>query len=109
MKTLSIDPRLPVNQGINPNHPMVLRHNAIYNGAISTITEGMQQVGLMVNPYGTAPLSGYPGIWAPSSNPIRVQISNDIGSIPIDYSYTPEPGANLVPLFGLIPSATTFL
>ena len=88
---------------------MVLRHTAIYNGALSTITEGMQTVGLMVNPYGTAPLSGYLGIWSPTANPIRVQLTNDIGAIPVDYSYTPEPGANLVPLLGLVPAALNHL
>ena len=109
MNRLSIDPRPPINQGIDTNNATVVWHTAIYNGALSTITEGMQTVGLMVNPYGTAPLSGYLGIWSPTSNPIRVQLANDIGAIPVDYSYTPEPGANLVPLLGLVPAALNHL
>lgn len=109
MKRVSTDPRPPINQGIDTNNATVLRHNAIYNGALSTITEGMQIVGLMVNPYGTAPLSGYLGIWSPTANPIRVQLTNDVGAIPVDYSYTPEPGANLVPLLGLVPAALNHL
>lgn len=109
MQIRNHDPRPPINQGIDTNNAMVLQHTAIYNGALSTITEGMQTVGLMVNPYGTAPLSGYLGIWSPTSNPIRVQLTNDIGAIPVDYSYTPEPGANLVPLLGLVPAALNHL
>jgi len=109
MQVRNNDPRPSINQGIDTNNAMVLRHTAIYNGALSTITEGMQTVGLMINPYGTAPLSGYLGIWSPTTNPIRVQLTNDIGAIPVDYNYTPEPGANLVPLLGLVPAALNHL
>ena len=105
MSTKATEPRPPVNQGIDTNNATVLRHNQIYETLLSHVTEGSGNVYLSVNPYGTAPLSGYLGLWATSVNPVGVRITDDIGSIPVEYSYTPVIGANLVPLVGLSPEA----
>ncbi|MDR1913915.1 MAG: aryl-sulfate sulfotransferase [Clostridiales bacterium] len=101
MNKLSDAPRPPINQGIDKDNQMVLRHTTIYNSLLAHITEDLGDAYYAINPYGTAPLSGYIGVWAKDTSPIRVQISDDIGSIPVDYSYTPTAGANLIPLLGI--------
>lgn len=105
MNSKSTTPRPPINQGIDINNQMVIRHTTIYNSLLSHVTEGSPTAGWSHNPYGTAPLSGYLGVWSTSTNPIRVQISDDIGSVSVDYTYTPVIGANLIPIVGFSPDA----
>ena len=109
MERLSIDPRPPIHQGVDLNNFTVLQHTAIHDILLSHITPGTGNVYISINPYGTAPLSGYVGVWAVTTNPIQIHIIDDLGSIPIDYNYTPALGANLIPLVGLSPGAANEL
>lgn len=103
------NPRPPVNQGIDLNHPLVLGHRATYEAALASLHEGMKGIGVIVNPYGTAPLAGYIGMWSADGAAVQIELTNDIGAIPAAYSYTPKAGANLIPLLGLLPAAINHL
>lgn len=103
MFTKSIAPRTPLNQGVDLNNKIVQSHNEIYDKILNSVPKGTKSVSTYMNPYGTAPLSGYLGIWTDAIDPVNIKISDDNGSIPVDYNYTPLVGANLIPLLGLVP------
>lgn len=58
-------PRESINQKIDTNNALVLNHNAIYEQRLAEITQSntCDKAIVTVNPYGTAPLSLYLGIW----------------------------------------------
>lgn len=105
MKQISIDPRRSVKQGIDLNHETVKRHTEIYNKLIEDIPRSSQGT-VWLNPYGTAPLSGYLGIWSESEEKIQIYITDNIGkSIPACYIWNTVKGANLIPILGMVPGS----
>lgn len=59
------EPRMPVNQKIDVDNATVLSHNAIYQTLLSAVVETNDYDNAIVtlDPYSTAPLSLYLGIW----------------------------------------------
>ncbi|MGC0590694.1 arylsulfatase, partial [Salmonella enterica] len=57
-------PRAPMNQKIDTDNAMVQNHNAIYQQLLDQIREDNTYTHAVItlNPYGTAPLSLYPGV-----------------------------------------------
>ena len=108
MKKLSIAPRPPINQGVDTNNQMVQQHTSIYNSMISQI--GPVGATFYLNPYGTAPLSGVLAVFLTNLEQVRVQISDNINSIPVEYYFTPQfSGPTLIPIIGFAPAATNTL
>lgn len=64
-------PRAPVNQKIDTDNAMVQNHNAIYQQLLAQIREDNTYTHAVItlNPYGTAPLSLYLGVWVETSEP----------------------------------------
>ena len=58
--------RPAVNQHIDENNAMVISHNTIYQSCFEQITQDntAENAIIMLDPYGTAPLSAYAGIWS---------------------------------------------
>lgn len=102
---ISINPRRAVNQGIDKENLLVKNHTRIYNTLLTHVSDHPETVSVSLNPYGTAPLSGYLGVWVNNDEPVKIQVTDDLDSIPVAYDYVPAAGANLVPLLGLTPGA----
>ncbi|MDL2232179.1 aryl-sulfate sulfotransferase [Ruminococcaceae bacterium OttesenSCG-928-L11] len=106
MTRISISPRPPINQGIDSTNEMVLAHTQTYNRLLSAVdsTHTIQGGPIVVlNPYGTAPLSGTIGLWAEDERPVTVEIYTPNSGVVISYQVQPTVGANVLPLVGLAP------
>lgn len=59
-------PRPAINQGIDINNEMVLNHTAIYENCLAQVTQEntVENALMLLDPYGTAPLSAYAGVWS---------------------------------------------
>ena len=59
-------PRPAINQGIESDNEMVLSHSVIYQNCLAQISDvnTLDNVLMTLNPYGTAPLSAYAGVWS---------------------------------------------
>lgn len=71
-------PRPAIAQGIDINNDMVLKHNAIYQQCLVQITveHTVDNALIMPNPYDTAPLSAYAGIWSPTDAEVTLQVQD---------------------------------
>lgn len=98
-------PRPAINQGIDINNEMVLSHTAIYADCLAQVTqENTVENALMVlNPYGTAPLSAYAGVWSLEPAEILVTVQ-DVAktAMPVEHLYSLTTGENLLPVLGLV-------
>ena len=98
-------PRPAIQQGIEPNNTMVVSHTAIYQDSLAQITQEntLNNALIIFNPYGTAPLSAYAGIWSSEVREIALHIQ-DIAKTAVltEQVITLSIGANLVPLLGLV-------
>jgi len=98
-------PRSAINQGVDVNNAMVLSHTAIYQDSLTQITEDntLEKARITLNPYGTAPLSAYAGIWSSENREITLHIQ-DVAKTAVltKQVLTLSAGANLVPVLGLV-------
>lgn len=69
-------PREPINQKIDTNNALVLNHNAIYEQRLAEITQSntCDKAIVTVNPYGTAPLSLYLGVWMDEAAALEINV-----------------------------------
>lgn len=98
-------PRAPVNQKIDTDNAMVQNHNAIYQQLLAQIREDNTYTHAVItlNPYGTAPLSLYLGVWVETSEAIDICVfDSEQTTVPILYRYDVHLGANLIPVSGLV-------
>ncbi|WOJ30158.1 aryl-sulfate sulfotransferase [Citrobacter koseri] len=98
-------PRPAINQGIDNNNAMVLNHTAIYQNCLGQITTNNTPENALIipDPYGTAPLSAWAGIWSTDVRDVTLQIQDVAKStILIEQTVTLSVGANLVPILGLV-------
>lgn len=110
MQVKNIDPRPPINQGIDLNNPTVIRHREIEITLLYELINTTLQYKFTLNPYGNAPLSGVAGLYPATLDPITIRINDNKGSVPIYYTYTPPTtGPILVPIVGFTPDAINTL
>lgn len=98
-------PRTPINQQIDVDNAMVLSHNAIYQSLLATVTDAdsYENPLITLDPYGTAPLSLYLGIWGALNEDITVTVQDSKEStVAVSWTYSMQTGANLVPVSGLV-------
>ncbi|WP_313109300.1 aryl-sulfate sulfotransferase N-terminal domain-containing protein [Atlantibacter sp.] len=78
-------PRAPVIQRIDPTDPLVVSHNDIYATLLNQITVNNVQNNalLFLNPYGTAPLSLYIGMWSEMDEHVTITVTDVNGSTPV--------------------------
>lgn len=98
-------PRAPINQGIDTNNALVQSHNAIYQQLLAQISEENTYDNAIVtlNPYSTAPLSLYLGVWVETSEAVFIEvIDSEKTTVPVLYKYQVHLGANLIPVSGLV-------
>lgn len=98
-------PRPAINQGIDSDNEMVLNHSAIYQNCFAQISDvnTLDNVLMTLNPYGTAPLSAYAGVWSDEVHTVTLSIQDLAQSTaPIVQDFTLAVGANLLPVLGLV-------
>lgn len=68
-------PRPAINQGIDINNEIVLNHTAIYENCLAQVTQEntVENALMLLDPYGTAPLSAYAGVW--SLEPAEIMVT----------------------------------
>ncbi|EDP8644155.1 arylsulfatase [Salmonella bongori] len=98
-------PRPAVNQGIDKQNAVVLNHTAIYEHSLSQIAESntVQNALIILNPFTTAPLSAWAGIWSAGTRRLTLRIE-DVAqtALPVVQNVTLAAGANLLPVLGLV-------
>ncbi|EGT0661269.1 aryl-sulfate sulfotransferase [Citrobacter werkmanii] len=98
-------PRPAINQGIESDNEMVLSHSVIYQNCLAQISDvnTLDNVLMTLNPYGTAPLSAYAGVWSDEVRTVTLSIQDLAQSTsPIVQDFTLAVGANLLPVLGLV-------
>lgn len=98
-------PRPAINQGIDINNEMVLNHTAIYENCLAQVTQEntVENALMLLDPYGTAPLSAYAGVWSLEPAEIIVTVQDAAKTaMPVEHLYTLTAGANLLPVLGLV-------
>lgn len=98
-------PRPAINQGIDSDNEMVLSHSVIYQNCLAQISDvnTLDNVLMTLNPYGTAPLSAYAGVWSDEARTVTLSIQDLAQSTtPIVQDFTLAVGANLLPVLGLV-------
>ncbi|MDA8510953.1 aryl-sulfate sulfotransferase [Citrobacter sp. Igbk 14] len=98
-------PRPAVNQGIDTNNEIVLSHTAIYQDCLAQITDEntLDNALIILNPYGTAPLSAYAGVWSDEVRTITLNIQDLAqNAMLITQEVTLSVGENLLPVLGLV-------
>lgn len=98
-------PRPAINQGVDSDNEMVLNHSAIYQNCLAQISDvnTLDNVLMTLNPYGTAPLSAYAGVWSDGVRTVTLSIQDLAQSMaPIVQDFTLAVGANLLPVLGLV-------
>lgn len=98
-------PRPAINQGIESDNEMVLNHSVIYQNCLAQISDvnTLDNVLMTLNPYGTAPLSAYAGVWSDEVRTVTLSIQDLAQSTaPIVQDFTLAVGANLLPVLGLV-------
>lgn len=98
-------PRPAINQGVDSDNEMVLNHSAIYQNCLAQISDvnTLDNVLMTLNPYGTAPLSAYAGVWSDEVRTVTLSIQDLAQSTaPIVQDFTLTVGANLLPVLGLV-------
>ncbi|WP_410676434.1 aryl-sulfate sulfotransferase [Citrobacter braakii] len=99
------EPRMPVNQKIDVDNATVLSHNAIYQTLLSAVMETNDYDNAIVtlDPYSTAPLSLYLGIWGKLNENIKINVQDSKGiTVAVSWTYSMQTGANLIPVSGLV-------
>ena len=99
------EPRMPVNQKIDVDNATVLSHNAIYQTLLSAVMETNDYDNAIVtlDPYSTAPLSLYLGIWGKLNEDIKINVQDSKGiTVAVSWTYSIQTGANLIPVSGLV-------
>ncbi|HAT7504989.1 aryl-sulfate sulfotransferase [Citrobacter braakii] len=99
------EPRTPVNQKIDVDNATVLSHNAIYQTLLSAVMETNDYDNAIVtlDPYSTAPLSLYLGIWGKLNEDIKINVQDSKGiTVAVSWTYSMQNGANLIPVSGLV-------
>ncbi|EPS2040353.1 aryl-sulfate sulfotransferase [Citrobacter sp. Cb008] len=99
------EPRMPVNQKIDVDNATVLSHNAIYQTLLSAVMETNDYDNAIVtlDPYSTAPLSLYLGIWGKLNEDIKINVQDSKGiTVAVSWTYSMQTGANLIPVSGLV-------
>lgn len=99
------EPRTPVNQKIDVDNATVLSHNAIYQTLLSAVVETNDYDNAIVtlDPYSTAPLSLYLGIWGKLNEDIKINVQDSKGiTVAVSWTYSMQTGANLIPVSGLV-------
>lgn len=99
------EPRTPVNQKIDVDNATVLSHNTIYQTLLSAVMETNDYDNAIVtlDPYGTAPLSLYLGIWGELNEDININVQDSKGiTVAVSWVYSMQNGANLIPVSGLV-------
>ncbi|KKC63353.1 arylsulfatase [Citrobacter amalonaticus] len=99
------EPRMPVNQKIDVDNATVLSHNAIYQTLLSAVVETNDYDNAIVtlDPYSTAPLSLYLGIWGKLNEDIKINVQDSKGiTVAVSWTYSMQTGANLIPVSGLV-------
>ncbi|HAE2268385.1 TPA_asm: aryl-sulfate sulfotransferase [Salmonella enterica subsp. salamae serovar 60:g,m,t:z6] len=98
-------PRPAINQGIDTQNAMVLNHTAIYEHNLSQIAESntVQNALIVLNPFTTAPLSAWAGIWSVGVQRLTLRVE-DVAqtALPVIQNVTLAAGANLLPVLGLV-------
>ncbi|EGT0661275.1 aryl-sulfate sulfotransferase [Citrobacter werkmanii] len=98
-------PRPPVNQKIDVNNTMVLSHNAIYQDLFTAVTENNSYSNALItlDPYDTAPLSLYLGVWANTNEDLTISVQDRNGvNVIVSWIYSVQNGTNLIPVSGLV-------
>lgn len=98
-------PREPINQGTDENNVLVQEHNATYNRLLSSVTSEntLDKALVALDPFGTAPLSLYLGVWGDAEDELTISVVDTLRTTyPITYQYPLEQGRNLVPVSGLV-------
>lgn len=98
-------PRPAVNQHIDDNNSMVISHNTIYQNSFELVTQAntVENALIMLDPYGTAPLSAYAGIWSAEIGTIDLVIQDVAQTAEaVQHTWSLVAGANLVPVLGLL-------
>ncbi|MDM6731180.1 aryl-sulfate sulfotransferase [Citrobacter braakii] len=99
------EPRMPVNQKIDVDNATVLSHKAIYQTLLSAVMETNDYDNAIVtlDPYSTAPLSLYLGIWGKLNEDIKINVQDSKGiTVAVSWTYSMQTGANLIPVSGLV-------
>ncbi|WP_110876274.1 aryl-sulfate sulfotransferase [Franconibacter helveticus] len=105
-------PRPPVNQGIDITDPIVTEHNKTYSSLFSQITPDNNQSNALIflNPYETAPLSLYIGVWSNVAESVQITVIDQNETAPLIVFKQPVlPGANLIPVAGLLADKTNLV
>lgn len=105
-------PRPPVNQGIDITDPIVTEHNETYSSFFSQITPDNNQSNALIflNPYETAPLSLYIGVWSNVAESVQITVIDQNETAPLIVFKQPVlPGANLIPVAGLLADKTNLV
>ncbi|HGY5132645.1 TPA: aryl-sulfate sulfotransferase [Citrobacter braakii] len=105
LKISQPEPRTPVNQKIDVDNATVLSHNAIYQTLLSAVMETNDYDNAIVtlDPYSTAPLSLYLGIWGKLNEDIKINVQDSKGiTVAVSWTYSMQTGANLIPVSGLV-------
>lgn len=105
-------PRPAVNQGIDTNNEIVLSHTAIYQDCLAQITDEntLDNALIILNPYGTAPLSAYAGVWSDEVRTITLNIQDLAqNAMLITQEVTLSVGENLLPVLGLVADTDNLL
>ncbi|KMV33635.1 aryl-sulfate sulfotransferase [Franconibacter pulveris 601] len=98
-------PRPPINQGIDTTNSIVMKHNEIYSSLFTDInaTHTQSNAILTLNPYGTAPLSLYIGLWSEKAETLYISVTDQNERAPVlTFTQQVAVGANLIPVAGLL-------
>lgn len=106
-------PRAPVVQGIDINNALVIDHINKYELMLANISPSMTQQNAIIiaNPFNTAPLCLYLGFyWPTAAETVTITVADKAEiNIPLTFTQPVVPGANLVPVAGLIPDTSNII
>ena len=84
---------------------MFVCYSAVYQDCLARITDEntLENAVIVLNPYGTAPLSAYAGVWSAEERTVTLKIQDLAQSaIQVVQDFTLNVGANLLPVLGLV-------
>jgi hypothetical protein len=98
-------PRPAINQGIDPENNIVTSHTETYSNLLSQIDSSISQLNPIValDPYGTAPLSLYIGLWSQTEESVTINVVDENQLAPVlQFTQPVTIGTNLIPVAGLL-------
>ncbi|TNV19779.1 aryl sulfotransferase [Buttiauxella sp. B2] len=106
------NPRTAINQGIDPEDSLVVAHTQVYDNLLADISTFITQENpnITLDPYGTAPLSLYIGLWSETAEIVNITVVDENLLAPaLNFTQEISVGVNLIPVAGLLPDTINII